>query len=125
MRAARIACTLGGILSSASGLTSVTVPLRTSAPRLPRGIVAERWSGQSGPDQAFARGRRALAYGRDALEAHPQFIAYSVRDLPAAVPFVARKLFGLPLLTWTVRSAADRQTALRYADQMIFEGFRP
>jgi len=28
-------------------------------------------------------------------------------------------------LTWTVRSADDRQKAARYADQMIFEGFRP
>ena len=37
---------------------------------------------------------------------------------PAAV-------FALPLLTWTVRSGDDRQKAARYADQMIFEGFRP
>ena len=32
MRAARIACTVGGILSWLSGLVSFTVPLRTSAP---------------------------------------------------------------------------------------------
>jgi hypothetical protein len=34
-------------------------------------------------------------------------------------------VFGLPLLAWTVRSADDRGKAARYADQMIFEGFRP
>ena len=34
-------------------------------------------------------------------------------------------MFGLPLLTWTVRSAQERAMAERYADQMIFEGFRP
>jgi glycerophosphoryl diester phosphodiesterase len=34
-------------------------------------------------------------------------------------------LFGLPLLTWTVRTADDRRRAQRMADQMIFEGFRP
>jgi glycerophosphoryl diester phosphodiesterase len=33
-------------------------------------------------------------------------------------------MFGLPLLTWTVRSAQERATAERFADQMIFEGFR-
>jgi hypothetical protein len=60
-----------------------------------------------------------------ALRTRPQFIAYWVKDLPAAIPTIARKLCGLPLLTWTVRSADDRQRATRYADQMIFEGFRP
>jgi len=59
------------------------------------------------------------------LAYRPQFVAYAVRDLPAAIPLLARKAFGLPLLTWTVRSADDRRRAARYADQMIFEGFRP
>jgi glycerophosphoryl diester phosphodiesterase len=56
---------------------------------------------------------------------HPQFIAYAVKDLPAALPLAARRLCRMPLLTWTVRSAQDRQRAQRWADQMIFEGFRP
>ena len=74
----------------------------------------------------FERGRQAVALmlgmrcGRS-----PQFIAYSVKDLPAALPLAARHLCGMPLLTWTVRSTADRQRAARWADQMIFEGFRP
>jgi glycerophosphoryl diester phosphodiesterase len=38
---------------------------------------------------------------------------------------ISRGLFGLPLLTWTVRSEDDRTRAGRWADQMIFEGFRP
>jgi glycerophosphoryl diester phosphodiesterase len=38
---------------------------------------------------------------------------------------IARWVFGLPLLTWTVRSEDDRRTASRWADQMIFEGWRP
>jgi glycerophosphoryl diester phosphodiesterase len=48
-----------------------------------------------------------------------------VKDLPAAVPLVAGRLFRLPILTWTVRTEEDRQRAARWADQMIFEGFRP
>jgi glycerophosphoryl diester phosphodiesterase len=48
-----------------------------------------------------------------------------VRDLPAVVPAIAHNVCGVPLLTWTVRSADERQKAARYADQMIFEGFRP
>jgi glycerophosphoryl diester phosphodiesterase len=125
LRAAQILSGYAGPAAVMSFDPAQILPLRTSAPRLTRGIVAERWSGQSAPEQIFARGRRALAYGRDALKARPHFIAYSVKDLPAALPLAARRLGGMPLLTWTVRSAADRQCAARWADQMIFEGFRP
>ena len=45
-----------------------------------------------------------MAYFGHALRTRPQFIAYSVKDLPAAMPLLARDLFGLPLLTWTVRT---------------------
>ena len=69
--------------------------------------------------------KRSLAYFGHALRTRPQFLAYAVSDLPSAIPTVARRLFGLPLPTWTVRTAADREKAARYADQMIFEGFRP
>jgi glycerophosphoryl diester phosphodiesterase len=96
--------------------------LRAIAPRLTRGLVAEGWSGHVERKQVF---KRAIVYGRDVLRAHPQFIAYSLKDLPAALPVAARHLCGMPLLTWTVRGAEEQQRAARWADQMIFEGFRP
>jgi glycerophosphoryl diester phosphodiesterase len=114
LRAAQVLSAYAGPAAVMSFEPAQILPLRASAPRLTRGIVAEHWSAQ-----------RALAHGRDALMAHPQFIAYSVKDLPAALPLAARHLGGLPLLTWTVRSDDDRQRAARWADQMIFEGFRP
>ena len=46
-------------------------------------------------------------------------------DLPALAPLFARRPLRLPLLAWTVRSDAERHHALRWADQIIFEGFRP
>jgi glycerophosphoryl diester phosphodiesterase len=55
----------------------------------------------------------------------PHFVAYSVADLPALGPALARALFRIPLLTWTVRTPQDIARARRHADQMIFEGFRP
>jgi glycerophosphoryl diester phosphodiesterase len=57
--------------------------------------------------------------------ARPNFIAYDIGALPALAPLIARTVFGLPLLTWTVRTKADRERALRYADAMIFEGIEP
>lgn len=99
--------------------------LSNAAPGLPRGIVAERrydhpeWRG-------LDRGQRfRLAHLLHAFGTRPHFVAYGVKDLPAFAPLFARFAFGLPLLTWTVRSEADRKRARRYANQMIFEGFRP
>ena len=99
--------------------------LRTLAPAIVRGIVAERRYAHHDWGTLPARTRHALSYFTHALDSRPQFIAYSVKDLPAPVPWVARSLFKVPILTWTVRTAEDRGRAQRYADQMIFEGFRP
>jgi glycerophosphoryl diester phosphodiesterase len=128
----RLAWRAADVLSGYAGPAAVMsfdpaqiVPVRTRAPLLTRGIVAQGRSGHSEREQVLARGKRALAYGRDALRAHPQFIAYAVKDLPAALPLAARHLCGLPLLTWTVRTIDDRERAARWADQIIFEGFRP
>ena len=98
--------------------------LREIVPSLPRGLVAERHPWREG-DNLSTGITRALAYVPNALRTRLQFLAYGVKDLPGAIPFAARNLMGLPLLTWTVRSEADCQRAARWADQMIFEGFRP
>jgi len=67
----------------------------------------------------------ALRYAEQAMAARPQFLAYRVQDLTSPAPRLARNVLRMPLLTWTVRTAAERQRAAAYADQMIFEGFRP
>lgn len=99
--------------------------LATFAPGLPRGIVAERHYGH--PEWAALKraDRFRLAHLLHAGRTRPHFVAYAVNDLPAVAPLAARWLFGLPLLTWTVRTEAQRACAARWADQMIFEGFRP
>jgi len=98
---------------------------REIAPGLPRGIVAEHHSRHHEWDALPAAEKRRLAYLLHMHRTRPHFIAYAVKDLPAVAPVLARTLFGMPLLTWTVRSEADRRTAARWADQMIFEGWRP
>jgi glycerophosphoryl diester phosphodiesterase len=66
-----------------------------------------------------------MAFLLHARRTRPHFVAYHVNDLPSLGPWIARHMFRLPLLTWTVRTAAEQTRAKRYADQMIFEGFRP
>ena len=98
--------------------------LREMAPALTRGIVAERYYHHAEWEALTPAAKRNLAFLLHAPQTRPHFLAYSVKDLPALAPLVARYVFGRPLLTWTVRSADDRAKAARYADQMIFEGFR-
>ena len=66
-----------------------------------------------------------MTHLRHAFRTRPHFVAYWVNELPAAAPWIARNIFGLPLLTWTVRTPDQRARAARHADQMIFEGLFP
>ncbi len=99
--------------------------LRETASGLPRGIVAERHYEDDEWRALTAAQRRSFAFLLHAPLTRPHFVAYHVKDLPSPGPLIARWLFGLPLLTWTVRSEEDRRTANTWANQMIFEGFRP
>jgi glycerophosphoryl diester phosphodiesterase len=103
----------------------VLIDLQKHAPGLPRGIVAERY--YADPDWAPLGAARKFRLGNllHAYRTKPHFVAYSVNDLPALAPMIARYLFGMRLLTWTVRTEAERRKARRWANQMIFEGFRP
>jgi glycerophosphoryl diester phosphodiesterase len=99
--------------------------LRETMPDLPRGMVAERTYAEADWPEATAARRQGMLHLRHAFRTRPHFIAYWVDELPAAAPWIARNIFGLPLLAWTVRSPEQRERAARYADQVIFEGFRP
>jgi len=53
--------------------------------------------------------------------AKPDFLAYDVRDLPSRFA-AAQRARGIPVLTWTVRSAELRARAAEHADAPIAEG---
>jgi glycerophosphoryl diester phosphodiesterase len=100
--------------------------LKEIAPNLPRGIVAERdYHKDSYWNKLTSAQKHDMTALRHAFRTQPDFVAYRVDDLPALAPWIARNIFGRPLLTWTVRNQDQRARAGRYADQMIFEGFRP
>jgi glycerophosphoryl diester phosphodiesterase len=91
--------------------------------------MAVRWFRRRHPDRMRGlvmaerhgrgwRGRikRALALWL----ARPDFIACDIADLPS--PLATRlRAKGLPVLSWTVRTAEERARAARHADQIIFE----
>ena len=99
--------------------------LREIMPKLPRGIVAQRDYDDNYWKKLTREQRDGMLYLRHGFRTEPHFVAFWVNQLPAPAPWIARNIFGCPLLAWTVRTAEQRERAARYANQMIFEGFVP
>jgi glycerophosphoryl diester phosphodiesterase len=124
-RMAEVLASYPGPVAGMSFDPDQVVALREMIPDRPRGIVAQRdYTNTDWPETTPAQ-RAGMRHLKHALRTQPHFVAYWVNDLPAPAPWIARHMFGLPLLTWTVRTSEQRERAGRYADQMIFEGFRP
>ena len=120
-RTAAVLAGYGGPVAAMSFDPGLIGALRNLAPALALGLVGmRRDAGAPVPAQMSA-----FRYLQQALAARPQFLAYRVADLTSAPPLLARHVLRWPVLTWTVRSDEDRSRAATYADQMIFEGFRP
>lgn len=97
---------------------------RSLLPGLPRGLVAEWISRRSYQRRISIWQRFAMRHLLTASIARPHFIAYDVRALPTTATRIARWL-GYPLLTWTVRTDAEREKAEKLADAIIFEEIEP
>ncbi|KLI64876.1 glycerophosphodiester phosphodiesterase family protein [Aurantiacibacter marinus] len=86
---------------------------RSHMPDVPRGLVITE---QDARTLSGALKRRiALA------KARPDFLAYDIRDLPSRFAKQQARA-GLPVLTWTVRSAAQLETASGCGAVPILEG---
>lgn len=103
--------------------------LRERVPEIPRGIVSGSYRSANDDDwwaDVLSAERRAgLADLIEWREAAPDFVAYQVDALPTPVTRFIRRGLGLPLFTWTVRTADQRALAAANADAPIFENWRP
>jgi glycerophosphoryl diester phosphodiesterase len=122
-RVAALALDYDGPLAIKSFDPAPIAHLRARCARIgPLGMVAE----------ASYRGRywRALSAAQKEAcagflhypETRPDFLSWSVDDLPHPTPFLLRHIVGLPVMTWTVRTPGQRRKASRWADQIVFEG---
>ena len=131
-RVAEIAGSYAGPLALMSFDPAVITYLQENRTRFgldetPLGMVAQASYDDCEADWATltASEKFALAQFLHFETTRPDFLAYNVGDLPHAVPFLCRAGLGLPVLAWTVRSTAQAQIASQWADQIIFEGWRP
>ena len=124
----RMAAVLSSYSGPAVGMSfdpDQVMALRELIPSRPRGIVAERhYTAEDWPEASPGQ-RRDMTHLRHFFRTRPDFVAYYVDELPSLAPWLARNVLRCPLLTWTVRTAAQRARAAQHADQMIFEGFVP
>jgi glycerophosphoryl diester phosphodiesterase len=82
------------------------------SPHTVRGLVVTEENARTAPWQVYRHW--CLWHSK------PDFLAYDVRDLPSRFA-AAQRARGLPVLTWTVATAALRQRALEHADGWICE----
>ncbi|MCU4180340.1 glycerophosphodiester phosphodiesterase family protein [Bosea sp. BH3] len=103
----------------------IVTALREIAPEIPRGIVAMNAYDYGDYERLSPERKHALANLLHFTESRPDFISWKVADLDSAAPYLCRNAVGLPLMSWTVRTPEEREKAETFADQMVFEGFRP
>jgi glycerophosphoryl diester phosphodiesterase len=121
----RVCAALAGYKGPVAAMSfdpGMVAALRDRAPKLPRGLVAMKREQPAERRSAFVTPAR---YAMQVWAARMNFLAYRVQDLPSTRLSWARRVLRMPLLAWTVRTPADLVRAEHYADQMIFEGFRP
>ena len=94
-------------------------------PAIAHGIVADACRDPEWRTMTTALDRFRLRHLLHAGWSRPAFVSWCVGDFPAPGPWIARRVFGLPVMTWTVRTPADRRRAALHADQIVFEGFDP
>jgi glycerophosphoryl diester phosphodiesterase len=97
--------------------------LRAKGVTCPLGLVAEAaYAPAAWPELSESR-RESLIWWSDYPAVAPDFLSWNALDLPHAVPMLCREGLGMPVMTWTVRSEAERVRVAPWADQIIFEGF--
>jgi len=94
-----------------------------NAPGIVRGQLSTAYTHAGARTMPWAQ-RLALRHMLYTWQSRPHFIGFDVTHLPQWSVALRRRR-GLPVLTWTVRTQAHRDTAAQYADQIIFETFRP
>ena len=126
-RTAQVVAAYDGPVALKSFDPDIIAHLRRNGPRLgladrPLGIVAEAHYDHAEYASLSPERRRGMAGLLHWRDTEPDFLSYRVGDLPNAASFFPR-LLGAPVMTWTVRTPEQAETARRWADQMVFEGF--
>ena len=124
-RVAQLAENYAGPLALKSFDPQVLCSLRARRVTNPLGLVAQaQYTAEDWPE-LNERARKTLEALVDFPRGRPDFLSWHVGDLPHATPLLCRAGMGMKVIVWTVRTSAERALVAPWADQIIFEGFRP
>ena len=124
-RVAELARTYAGPLVFKSFDPAKMIALRKAGVPQPIGIVGESDYEHGEYEKLSADEKRALANLLHSESSRPDFISWNHKDLPSAGPHLCRKLLGLPVMSWTIRSQDAADKVAPYIDQIVFERFLP
>ena len=96
---------------------------RELAPHTVRGITADRTTDPYYNPLPVSQ-RVAMRNFAHLEKTQPHFVSYNWRDLPFE-PMTEIRNAGHPVITWTLHSKEESSKALRYCDQITFEGYAP
>jgi glycerophosphoryl diester phosphodiesterase len=100
---------------------NLLVALRRESVGAPLGIIYEKL-----PPNAPVTGWQRLALKHLLHWPWTRFDFISCEHVSLGLPAVRFfRALGKPVTAWTIKSAGDAQTALRQADQIVFEGYLP
>lgn len=94
---------------------------KENAPDIPRAIISYNYKDS---DLGLLR-RRKLKNMRYNRLIKPNFISYNLHSLPFWRVWVARKIFKIPVVAWTIQNKTDLIKSKRYCDNFIFEHIDP
>ena len=104
---------------------NIVAHVRTIAPDRPRGFIGESHYDDPEWDFLGLGKKKSLISLQHLSQTQPDFISWYYKDLEQAGPSVSRLVYGLPLMTWTVRSKETSDEVRKFADQIVFENFIP
>jgi len=120
-RVLALSASYNGPLAFKSFDPEIIARLRATGTARPLGIVAEA----SYDDPYFAEMSMEQKLSAGAWlhfdRTRPDFLSWYVEDLPHAIPQLFRGIGRLPVVTWTVRTDAQRARAEKFVDQIVFE----
>jgi glycerophosphoryl diester phosphodiesterase len=122
-RVLRVSKSYRGPIAFMSFDPTIVALLAHEAPHRIRGIVADRAHDPYYAAMPIAA-RRNLRTLLHIDESKPHFVSFDHTGLPWQ-PVQSLRAWGMPVVCWTIKSAQDASRALRYCDQITFEGYLP
>jgi glycerophosphoryl diester phosphodiesterase len=91
----------------------------------PRGIVSCNYFRDEIGHDLSDENRYQATHLLHAKHSQPNFISYCIEDFPTPSVDVFKTVYDMPSICWTTKSAESHIHALKYCDQVTFEGYNP